>query len=111
MRRSIRQLGMPSLPALRFGVSCAFAQLNRAFPPATFGWWNNRLDVRPLIVREIARIAQLVAIVFRAVFDIHIGGPSLNQTAATESQMIPPTQLFPEWTLSIWQRPELEQTS
>ncbi len=101
---------MPSLPVLRFGVSCAFAQFARAFPPATFGWWNHRLDVRPLIVREIARIA-LIAIVFLAVFDIHIGGPSLNQTASTESQTIPPTQLFPEWTLSIWQRLELEQTS
>src|ERR1700730_2129777 len=37
-----------------------FPRLNRALPSATFGRWNNRLDVRPLIVRQIARIAQLV---------------------------------------------------
>src|ERR1019366_1001796 len=45
-----------------------FPRVNRALPSATFGRWNNRLDVRPLIVRQIARIAQFVTIVFRAVF-------------------------------------------
>src|ERR1035437_8318769 len=44
-----------------------FSRLNRALASAMFGRWNERLDVRPLIVRRIARIAPLVTIVFRAV--------------------------------------------
>src|ERR1700724_1411120 len=77
-----------------------FPRLNRALPSATFGRWNNRLDVRPLIVRQIARIAQLVTIVFQAVFGRpHWRAPS-NQAAANESQMIHPIQLLPGRTLS-----------
>ena len=45
-----------------------FPRINRALPSAAFGRWNERLDVRPFIVRQIARIAQFVTIVFWAVF-------------------------------------------
>jgi len=56
---------------------------------------GSRLDVRPLIVRQIAGITQLVTIVFRRFSDVHIGGPSSNQATSLESQMIHPTQLLP----------------
>src|ERR1700694_4491720 len=65
-----------------------------------FGRWNNRLDVRPLIVRQIARIAQLVTIVFQAVFGRPHWRPPSNQAAANESQMIHPIQLLPGRTLT-----------
>src|SRR3981081_1681662 len=72
-----------------------FPRINRALTSATFGRWNNRLDVRPLIVRRIARIAQLVTIVFQAVFGRPHWRPPSNQAAANESQMIHPIQLLP----------------
>src|SRR6202035_3522200 len=37
---------------------------NRALPSAAVSRWNERLDVRPFIVRQIARIAQFVTIVY-----------------------------------------------
>ena len=40
------------------GAALAAARLRR---------WNERLDIRPLVVRQIARVPQVIAIVFRAV--------------------------------------------
>jgi hypothetical protein len=34
--------------------------------------------------------------------DVHIGGPSSNQAASLESQMIHPIQLLPGRTLSVF---------
>ena len=45
-----------------------FPRLNGALASAALGRRDQGLDMRPLIVRSIARIAQLVTIVFRAVF-------------------------------------------
>ncbi len=45
-----------------------FPRLNGSLASAAFGRRNKRLDACPFLVGEIARIAQIVAIVFRAVF-------------------------------------------
>jgi len=55
--------------------------------------------MRPLIVRQIAGITQLVTIVFRAVFGRPHRRPSSNQATSLESQMIHPIQLLPGPTL------------
>jgi hypothetical protein len=38
---------------------------------------------------------------FGRLSDVHIGGPSSNQAASLESQMIHPIQLLPGRTLSV----------
>jgi len=43
-------------------------------------------------------LTQLVTMYFRAVSDVHIGGPSSNQATSLESQMIHPTNYFPGGT-------------
>jgi len=43
------------------------AHIGLTLAAAVFGWGNERLDVRPLLVCQITRITQLVTIVFRAV--------------------------------------------
>src|SRR5271166_4075254 len=56
-----------------------FAQIDRALAPAAFGWRDQRRDMRPFGVGDIAGIAQLVAVVFRSV----LGGP--HRAAPPES--------------------------
>ena len=45
------------------------AHIDAPFAAAALGWWNQRLDMRPLRVGQIARIAQLVAVVAGPVLD------------------------------------------
>jgi len=72
-----------------------FPRLNGALASAAFGRRDQGLDVRPLIVRQIAGITQLVTIVFRRFRTSH-RRPSSNQATSLESQMIHPTQLLPD---------------
>jgi hypothetical protein len=67
--------------------------------PAMFGRTNQRRDVRPLLVRQIARITQLVTIVFGAVLACPHRRPLLNQAANLESHPIHPIQLLSGRTL------------
>ena len=39
----------------------------RRLPPPAPRWRNERLDKRPLLIRQVARIAQMITIVFRSV--------------------------------------------
>src|SRR5437588_9725123 len=34
---------------------------------AALRWWNERFDTRPLVIRQVARVSQVIAIVFRSV--------------------------------------------
>src|SRR5207249_4945407 len=34
---------------------------------AALRWWNERFDKRPLVIRQVARVSQVIAIVFRSV--------------------------------------------
>ena len=65
-----------------------------------FGRTNQRRDVRPFLVRQIARITQLVTIVFGAVLACPHRRPLLNQAANLESHPIHPIQLLSGRTLS-----------
>jgi hypothetical protein len=77
-----------------------FPRLNGALASAAFGRRDQGLDMRPLIVRQIAGITQLARLYLGRFSDVHIGGPSSNQAASLESQMIHPIQLLPGRTLS-----------
>jgi hypothetical protein len=44
-------------------------QVHRALAAAAFGWWDQWRDKRPFFVRQVARIAQLAAIVSRPILD------------------------------------------
>ena len=52
------------------------AHIDFPLSPATLCRGNQRRDVRPLLVRQIARITQLVTIVLGRFSHVHIGGPS-----------------------------------
>jgi hypothetical protein len=75
------------------------AHIDFSLSPAMFGRTNQRRDVRPLLVRQIARITQLVTIVFGAVLACPHRRPLLNQAANLESHPIHPIQLLSGRTL------------
>src|SRR3984893_6310535 len=76
------------------------AHIDFSLSPAMFGRTNQRRDVRPLLVRQIARITQLVTIVFGAVLACPHRRPLLNQAANLESHPIHPIQLLSGRTLT-----------
>ena len=54
-------------------------------------WRNERRNNRPLLVREVAWVPQMITIVSRSVFLRPHRQPPANQTASFQSQMIPVT--------------------
>ena len=68
-----------------------FAHIDLALAPSTFRFRYQRRDMTPLLVRDIARVSQMIAIVGRAIFLRPHGGPS-KSGRLLESQAIPGTQ-------------------
>ena len=63
-------------------------------------WRNERRNNRPLLVREVAWVPQMITIVSRSVFLRPHRQPPANQTASFQSQMIPVTPEVSRRTLS-----------
>src|SRR5271166_1848214 len=76
-------------------------RLVRALAPAAFGWRDQRRDMRPFGVGEIAGTAQLVAVVFRSVLGGPHRRPLQNQATDRESYLIHPIQLFSDGHLVL----------
>jgi hypothetical protein len=73
--------------------------IHRTLVAATLGGRDQRADDRSLVLRQIARTAQLAAIIPGAVFvRPHQAAPA-NRAAAMESQVTPKIQGVPGWTL------------
>ena len=64
------------------------AHVGSPLAAAWLGWRNERFDKYPLVIRQVARVSQMITIVFRAVLMRPHRGPSSNQAASLESQMI-----------------------
>src|SRR4029077_11002070 len=62
---------------------------------------NERRNNRPLLVREVAWVPQMITIVSRSVFLRPHRRPPANQTASFQSQMIPVTPEVSRRTLSM----------
>ena len=58
-----------------------------ASPPAMFGRWDQRFNQRPLLVGQVGRIAQLVAVVARAVLE--------SSTSAPPAKRVPEHRITP----------------
>jgi len=66
--------------------------IDAPFAATTLGWRDQWLDMRPLPVGEVARIAQLVAVVAVAVLDRPHSAPRAS-VPRTESQAFEPVQV------------------
>jgi hypothetical protein len=76
-----------------------FPLVNGSLVAAPLGGWNERPDERPLLIRQVAGVAQLAAIIPATVLcRPHPKAPA-NRTAAIESQVIPTIQAVPGWAL------------
>ena len=64
------------------------AHVGSPLAAAWLGWRNEWFDKCPLVIRQVARVSQMITIVFRAVLMRPHRGPSSNQAASLESQMI-----------------------
>src|SRR6516225_4819933 len=60
-----------------------------------FGWWDLRLDQRPLLIGQIRWVAQLVAVVALAVLGRPHPAPLAKLAPWTESQVIRAAQAQP----------------
>src|SRR5665647_3073303 len=76
-----------------------FPHVDFALAPATFRLRYQRLKMCPLLVGDIARISQAVAIVFHSIFIRPHRRSSTNQAAYLESQVIQGTQELSRRTL------------
>ena len=76
------------------------ADVDRALVAAAFGRWNERLDQRPLLVRQIARVALLATVISTAVLRRPHPGLLRISAQTMESQLIHPTQHVRGWTLT-----------
>ena len=72
----------------------------RRLPPPGLAGGNEWFDKCPLVIRQVARVSQMITIVFRAVLMRPHRGPSSNQAASLESQMIQGIQQVLGRTLS-----------
>src|SRR5664279_5389956 len=79
-----------------------FSHVDFALAPATFRLRYQRLKMCPLLVGDIARISQAVAIVFHSIFIRPHRRSSTNQAAYLESQVIQGTQELSRRTLSLF---------
>jgi hypothetical protein len=77
-----------------------FAKVDGTLATPALGRWDQRRDMRPFGVGEIARITQPVAIVFRPVIVRPHPWPLQNQATPLESHMIHPIQLLSGRTLT-----------
>jgi hypothetical protein len=77
-----------------------FAKVDGTLATPALGRWDQRRDMRPFGVGEIARITQPVAIVFRPVIVRPHPWPLQNQATPLESHMIHPIQLLSGRTLN-----------
>ena len=59
---------------------------------------NERFDMRPLLIRQVARVSQLIRLYFARFSLVHIGGPPIR-SAFLESQPIHGTQQLSGQTL------------
>jgi hypothetical protein len=76
------------------------AHVGSPFAAAWLGWRNERFDKCPLVIRQVARVSQMITTIFRAVLMRPHRGPSSNQAASLESQMIQEIQQVLGRTLS-----------
>jgi hypothetical protein len=76
------------------------ARIHRSLVAAALGWWNMRLDQRPLLVAQVRGIAQAAAIIASAVF-LRPDRRRLPKESGRplESQMTQPIQYVPGHTL------------
>src|SRR5262249_29791983 len=72
-----------------------FSHHHRAVAPTMFGWWDLRLDQRPLLIGQVRWVAQLVAVVAGAVLGRPHPAPLAKQAPWTESQVIRAAQAQP----------------
>jgi hypothetical protein len=58
------------------------------FAAATSGGRDQRLDIGPFVIGQVARISQVIAVVLRPVLVVHTGGPPRieNQEGLIESK-------------------------
>jgi hypothetical protein len=83
-----------------FGVSLTSLVRNLlGAPTSALGLWNERFDMRPFLVRHVARIAHMIALVFRTVLGRPHRWSSTNQAASLESHVILWTQQLSRRTL------------
>ena len=76
------------------------AHVGSPLTAAWLGWRNERFDKRPLVIRQVAWVSQVITIVFRAVLMRPHRGPPSNQAASLESQTIQGIQQVLGRTLS-----------
>ena len=80
------------------------AHVGSPLTAAWLGWRNERFHKRPLVIRQVARVSQVITIVFRAVLMRPHRGPPSNQAASLESQTIQGIQQVLGRTLSFCPR-------